>query len=137
MVTWGSSDGAPTGGQYCTFRIDGGSLRTEHGDGNLRGNTLCNDGQWHHGAVTVVEGGNLRVPQTLLYIDGQADTTFSGSDNVYNVTADADVSIGRRASHDDRYFQGSIDEVRIYDRALTAEDVAWLAGRVNPFDKPF
>ena len=137
MVAWGSADGAAIGGQYLTFRIDGGRLRSEHGNGNLRGNTYVNDGEWHHGALTVVEGGNLRVPQTLLYVDGQEDTTFSGSDNIYNITADADVSIGRRASHEDRYFPGSIDEVRIYDRVLTEEEIAWLAGRTKPFDKPF
>ncbi len=136
MVTWGSADGGPVGGQYSTFRLDGGSLRAEHGDGNLRGNTTVNDGQWHHAALVVVEGGNLRVPQTMLYVDGVADGTFSGSDNLYNVTADADVNIGRRSSHGDRYFPGSIDEVRIYDRALTDAEIAWLAGRTQAFDKP-
>jgi hypothetical protein len=136
MVTWGSATGTPVGGQYMTFRVESGSLRTEHGDGNLRGNTICNDGEWHHGALTVQGGANLRGPQTMLYIDGQADGTFSGSDNVYNVTADADVSIGRRASHADRYFPGSLDEVRIYDRMLSAGEVAGLAGRTRPFDRP-
>jgi len=136
MVTWGSADGAPDGGQYMTFRVEAGNLRTEHGDGNIRGNTPCNDGEWHHGALTVVEGASLRVPQTMLYIDGQADGINSGSDNVYNVTADADVNIGQRASHADRWFPGLLDEVRIYDRALSAGEVAALAGRTLPFDKP-
>jgi hypothetical protein len=137
MVTWGSSDDAPVGGQYCTFRVNEATLRAEHGDGNIRGNTLINDGEWHHVALTVVEGGNLRVPNTLLYVDGQPDSIFSGSDNIYNLTADADVNIGRRASHEDRYLIGSIDDTRIYDRVLSPEEVAWFAGRIEPFDKPF
>jgi len=139
MVSWGSGDGTPIGGQYLTFRIDGGRLRSEHGDGNIRGNTYVDDGNWHHCALTVVEGGNLRVPSTILYVDGQADTVLSGSgsDNIYNITADADVSIGRQAHNDVRYIIGSIDDVRIYDRVLTAEEVAWLAGRNQPFDMPF
>ncbi len=33
------------------------------------------------------------------------------------------VDVGRRPSVDDRYFIGQIDEVRIYDRALTQEEV--------------
>ncbi len=136
MVTWGSADGTPDGGQYMTFRIEAGNLRAEHGDGNLRGNTTCNDGEWHHGALTVVEGANLRVPQTMLYIDGQADGVNSGSDNVYNVTADADLNIGQRASHLDRWFTGLLDEVMIYDRVLSAGEVAALAGRTLPFDQP-
>ncbi|MCH8219584.1 MAG: LamG domain-containing protein, partial [Planctomycetes bacterium] len=135
MVTWGSRDAAPVGGQYSTFRLNGGSLRAEHGNGNLRGNTTVNDGEWHHAALTVIEGGNLRDGQTTLYVDGRADSTFSGSGNIYNLTAEASVSIGRRASHEDRYFFGSIDEVAIYDRHLSAAEVAWLAGRTAPFDR--
>lgn len=137
MVTWGSSDDAPIGGQYCTFRINESTLRAEHGNGNIRGNTPLDDGQWHHVALTVVEGGNLLVPNTLLYVDGQQDSVFSGSANIYNLTADADVNIGRRSSHEDRYLAGSIDDVRIYDRVLSPEEIAWLAGRVEPFDKAF
>jgi len=137
MVSWGSSDGAPIGGQYCTFWIDGGRLRAEHGDGNIKGETSVSDGQWHHAVLTVVEGGNLRVPNNILYVDGQQDTVSSGSDNIYNITADADVNIGRRASHEDRYFIGSIDDARIYNRVLSKEEIVWLGGRTTPFDKPF
>ena len=34
-------------------------------------------------------------------------------------------------------FQGIIDDVRIYTRALSADEVAWLGGVTEPFDKPF
>ena len=119
------------------FRIDGGRLRSEHGNGNLRGNTYVNDGEWHHCALTAVEGANLLVPQTMLYVDGLPDTVFSGSGNIYNVTADADVSIGREPAHDRRYINGTIDDVRIYDRALLQEEISWLAGRTMSFDEPF
>jgi len=137
MVSWGSGDGTPVGGQYLTFRIDGGRLRSEHGDGNLRGNTYVDDGEWHHCALTVVEGGNLRVPNTILYVDGQEDTVFSGSDNIYNLTADANVSIGRQAHSDDRFFDGIIDDVRIYNAVLSEAEVAYLglsAHRANLYE---
>ena len=94
-------------------------------------------GTRRHAALVVSEGANLRVPATRLYVDGVQDTTFSGPDNIYNVTADADVAIGRRAAQGDRYFPGTIDDVRIYDRVLIEEEIAWLAGRIKPFDKPF
>ena len=29
------------------------------------------------------------------------------------------------------------EDVRIYDRALSQDEIAWLAGRTKPFDKPF
>jgi len=136
VLSWGSSDETPIGGQYMTLRITADRLRATHGNGNLQGTTTLTDGQWHHVAVTVMSGANLRVPQTVLYVDGMADGTAGGSDNLFNITAEADVNIGRRASHEDRTFAGSLDELRIYDYALSAEEVAWLAGRTQPFDRP-
>ncbi|MCH7559151.1 MAG: hypothetical protein IIB56_17100, partial [Planctomycetes bacterium] len=38
---------------------------------------------------------------------------------------------------DDRFFMGLIDDVRIYDYALSDAEIAWLAGVTKPFDKPF
>jgi len=122
MVTWGTSAGQ----QRLTWRVHEGRLRTEHASGNLRGNTYVNDGEWHHGALVVTEGANLRVPATLLYVDGVEDTTFSGSDNTYNLTANVDVRIGMSGPQGGRYWPGSIDDVRIYDKVLTVEDIAQI-----------
>ena len=137
LVCWGSSDGAGVGGQYQNFRIDGGSLRAEHGNGNYRGATIVNDGEWHHVAQTVVEGANLQPPQTQLYVDGLKDTKLaSGNDgNIYNLTEDADVGIGVRASHGDRLLSGAFDDVRIYSRTLEIAEIRTLAGVAElPYD---
>jgi len=40
-------------------------------------------------------------------------------------------------SAEEELFGGLMDDVRIYDRALTPEEAAGLAGRTMPFDKPF
>ena len=119
MVTWGNNVGT----ERLSWRVHEGRLRTEHGSGNLRGNTFCNDGEWHFGALVVNEGANLRVPNTLLYLDGVEDTTFSGSGNLYNLQASADVSIGRRADNSSRYWIGGIDDVAIFSHALSPEDI--------------
>ncbi|NLH44305.1 MAG: LamG domain-containing protein, partial [Planctomycetes bacterium] len=37
----------------------------------------------------------------------------------------------------DYFFQGMIDDVRIYNRALSAEEAAGLAGVTTPLHKPF
>ena len=136
MVTWGESSPA---GHRMTFRIDAGRLRTEHGDGNIQGDITCNDGQWHHAAVTIARGAAVSTPGAGLWLDGAFDVRAStdGDLDPYLLTAGADVSIGRRADNDSRYLPGTIDEVRIYDRMLTREEIAWLAGRTKPFDKPF
>jgi len=84
----------------------------------------------------VSEGANLRTPATLLYLDGQPDSTSGGSDNPLELAADVDAGIGMRATKGDRFFTGLIDEVVIYDRALTGEELLWLAGRTAPIHKP-
>jgi hypothetical protein len=72
-----------------------------------------------------------------IYVDGQDDTQESTDEDAFNIVADWDVTIGYRPSQSDRFFNGQIDDVRIYDRALSQEEMAWLGGRTMPFDKPF
>ena len=134
IVGWGPD----VSGERFGFRVDLGRLRAEHAGGNVQGDTSVNDGGWHHVAVTVQENVTISYPDVILYLDGADDTRpTTDADPVFNITAAEDVSIGRRPSVDDRYFIGQIDDVRIYDRALTQEEVTWLAGRIEPFDKPF
>ena len=139
MVTWGLQGS----GTRLTWRIHEGRLRTEHNAGNLRGNTYVNDGEWHHVALVVNEGANLRPETTQLYVDGLEDSYFSGGDTTFKLTADSDVRIGMSGPHeaagvaDVRYFLGTLDEIRIYDRALSAPEIAGLAGKTKPIHIPF
>ena len=129
LVNWGSSDGTGVGGQYQNLRIDGGRLRAEHGNGRFRGAAMVNDGEWHHVAMTVAQGADLWPPGTQLYVDGVEDTEGAdtvNAQNIWNLTEDADVGIGVRASHTDRFLAGMFDDVRIYDRELGAEEVRIL-----------
>ena len=34
-------------------------------------------------------------------------------------------------------FNGALDEIRLYNRPLSPEEVAWLAGKTEPFSQPF
>jgi hypothetical protein len=119
------------------FRLGGGRLRVEHGNGNLQGNTVLADGQWHHVAVTVTENAPLSYPAVKLYLDGNDDSRTTIDPDTFNIVANIDVNIGRRGTNNDRLFLGSLDEVRIYDRVLSQEEIAGLAGRTKPFDKSF
>jgi len=137
LVNWGSSDGTGVGGQYQNFRVNGGRLRAEHGNGRYRGATVFNDGEWHHVAMAVAEGADLNPPGTQLYVDGRKDTLGDdtvNSQNIWNLTEDADVGIGVRASHTDRFFSGMFDDVRIYDRTLAHVEIRGLMGLFTAFD---
>jgi hypothetical protein len=96
------------------------------------------DGGWHHVAVTVQENATISYPDVILYLDGTDDTRPTiNTDPVFDLTAAEDVRIGSRPAGNDRFFMGQIDDVRIYDRALSPEEIAGSAGRIEPFDKPF
>jgi len=133
IMGWGPN----VGSQRFGFRIDGGRLRTEHGNGNIQGDTVMNDGTWHHVAVTIQPNATVSYPDVQLWLDGQDDTRRTTDPDAYDLAADPDVSIGRRPANDDRYYIGLIDELYIYDRALSPAEIAGLAGISTPFDKAF
>ena len=94
----------------------------------LTGTAVVTDGSWHHvAAVREGAGGQLR-----LYLDG-AEAATPIADAGYNIAGDADTNaaIGTGLSGDTgtrwEPFVGEIDEVAIFDRALTQTEVEALA----------
>jgi len=82
---------------------------------------------WQHVAMTYDHAGDRLVH---LYINGAEVTYDAQSMGGGSLASDAssDVNIGRRSVSADRHFEGQIDGARIYDRALTAQEVATLPG---------
>ena len=77
-----------------------------------------NDGQWHH-IVGVYDGAKL-----CLYVDGRLDNSVEVSKSID--TNDAPVCIGGHSEKGERCWNGLIDEVRIYDYALSQNEIAAL-----------
>jgi RHS repeat-associated protein len=76
------------------------------------------DGSWHH-AVTTYDGAMLRV-----YVDGVERASLATTATPYFVNDPAHgAAIGRDGNGTVFYFNGSIDEVAVYPRALTASEV--------------
>jgi hypothetical protein len=82
------------------------------------------DGAWHHLAA-VVSATTLRV-----YVDGVEGCQEPNADPLAYDQSD-DLWVGRHPTSDNYDFNGDIDEVRIYRRALDAAEVATLAVRVQ------
>ena len=86
-----------------------------------------NDGNWHN-VVHVVDTSGLT---STLYIDGsQIGSSVSISSNSWNGAATQKVTIGALyytvGSFYQAFFNGSIDQIRIYDSALSAANVTKL-----------
>ncbi|MFA5863340.1 MAG: LamG-like jellyroll fold domain-containing protein [Phycisphaerae bacterium] len=74
-------------------------------------------GAWHHAAYTKSGSTNT------LYIDGSPVNTSTTSTNTASATT---INAGRTASGA-YYWPGKLDEIRIYNRALSATEIAALA----------
>ena len=98
------------------------------------------DGQWHHIAVTVVRnstnGGSF-------YVDGVSVLQFDPTSEQGDLTTTAPLCIG---NHSDpsyyAFFDGLIDELSIYNRALSSNEIAGIysagsAGKCVSSQPPF
>ncbi len=83
------------------------------------------DLEWHHLAATY-DGTTIAWYGDGLFVAGEA-WTLDTQDNV---------QMGKRGHAAGGNFPGMIDEVRIYNKALSAEEIAWLAGRRLPVHLP-
>ncbi len=128
-----------SGGNYFGFglvRHTGNAFRLWVGDGTddlaksaVSSDTPYIDSEWHH--VVGVRAGRTN----RLYIDGVQQTATSVTGFVPSTDF---FHLGRQYSHlDDRYLRGAMDDVRVYDRALSAEEIAGLAGLTVQRHKPF
>ncbi|MFP4242601.1 MAG: LamG domain-containing protein [Chitinispirillaceae bacterium] len=87
-------------------------------DGLSTDTTEINDNDWHHTAV-VRESGTVKI-----YVDGKISYSyfFDG-----DVTTDRDLIIGKHGTKMQNYFEGDLDEIGIYNRSLTEEEIISLA----------
>lgn len=86
--------------------------------GDLLGMINVADGEWHH--VAGVHDGD----STLVFVDGVLDASIQSSPNIS--VNDYPVLIGANAQASSRLFHGLIDDVRIYDRALSIDELREL-----------
>ena len=87
----------------------------------LNGQTEVPAGQWHQ-VVAVYDGKNLS-----LYVDGKLDGTQAWAGGIGK--NDFNVLIGENAQQKGRFFDGLIDDVRVYNYALAGSDIARLAAQ--------
>ncbi|MFC1806108.1 LamG-like jellyroll fold domain-containing protein [Planctomycetota bacterium] len=127
IVSWGQDAGE----KKWVFRVQSGNgtkgaIRIEVNGGYKVGTTAVNDGRWHHVALVWENDGTPNVTDAVLYVDGLADGFSAQLSKAINTASSADVRIGQDQSN--RYLAGVVDDVLIYNSALTAADVAQLAG---------
>jgi hypothetical protein len=106
----------------------GWTVTTNAGQINLASQTRVDDGHWHHVAGVFDHG------QATIYVDGIMDATKTTGQTIgrgnrrygfLGVGSKADRYDGTKAQGG--HFAGDMDDVRIYSRALTDDEIAQLA----------
>jgi hypothetical protein len=119
IMSWGLN----TTGNKWRMRSDAtGGLRIEVNGGYHYGVTNIADGRWHHVAVTFEDDGTPDVVDTLLFVDGQPETTLASQETAIDTETGGVVRIGKSPYHTSGFI-GVIDDARIYDKVLTVEEI--------------
>ncbi len=123
-----------TVGEGATTGHIGLSLDDDATKVNTGGDTLVADDLWHH-VVTQREGQSIRI-----YVDGMLDGSNDTLPDGYSLDTSAfnayigtidDSRMDPPGPAPDRSFDGLIDEVAVYARALSADEIAGMAGTAS------
>lgn len=91
--------------------------------------SVVEDGNWHHIAFTYAAGAAMSA--TKFYIDGELSSGTIGGTSTslsFNTTLDK-ISIGSTKAYGQKWFDGGgIDDLRVYDYALTATEIKTIYG---------
>ncbi|MET1255731.1 LamG-like jellyroll fold domain-containing protein [Aliikangiella maris] len=89
---------------------------------------LTNTSKWYHTAG-VYDGSKVKI-----YVDGQLESSVDYSDEVRTI-AGAYSLIGFNPTA--QYWYGNIDELKLFDRALSGAEIRDLAGSITQFEDDF
>lgn len=119
--------GERTAGKKFNLRLDEiGRVRSEVQNGYALSAGTLTANVWNHVAVTF-EGTTVN-EGLKIYINGVEHDYAATGDQVVDTGTEFDVRFGARYDADARFFDGNMDDFGIWNRALTPEEIATLAG---------
>ena len=123
ILAWGTN----TAGQMFNLMVADNNVRIEGGASSLLSvDGTIEDNKWHHIAYTFDPTDGNTLSAGKIYIDGELQTNVSGFNHtatVLNTVPLEDVRIGDAQYNANYYFQGGLDDIRIYDRAITEQEI--------------
>lgn len=127
IMDWGNTS---TGGRWGFVMRNTGYLAVYLGGANVTGSFAVNDGKWHHVAVSTDPSAGTAVS---FYIDGVLKETKSLPASLTTLSTVGDEIYVGATKAMNSYFVGTIDEVRIWDRARADYEIALnYACQLNP-----
>jgi len=136
----------PTGGDNNAMRYDaagstgGGtgllkmSVVSTEDNQQLESSSNLQTNAWQHCAMVWSSGEQLK-----FYVNGMPDSPSANSGATTGVTTDFEKLLLGKGGKDEGAgdgWDGLIDDLRIYDHAISDAEIAGLAGMTKPYDKP-
>lgn len=104
-----------------TLKLDKINFKTESGPVPAMASDLAIEiSNWYH-VCAVYDGSSARI-----YINGQLSAEEIASGNLSTSSANLYIGCNTPSGTDDRWFDGKIDDVRIYNRALSETEIQQL-----------
>ncbi|HUU19821.1 MAG TPA: LamG domain-containing protein, partial [Sedimentisphaerales bacterium] len=125
-----TSDAGPTTHWSHQLRIQSSGVFEHYAwDGSERivlGTSVIKAGTWYSLVLVATNNGDVR-----LYVNGQEEGTAT---TIGTLWADGDrFLVGSNSGHGMGWFEGVVDDLRIYDKVLSAAEIAKLASRPEAF----
>jgi len=135
IISWGNN----SVGEKWLFSTTGvgsrseptGVLRLNVFSGYITGSKKVTNDQWHHIAAVLENDGMVDVSDVMLYIDGEPDTLTKVVPQAIHTTIGTNVRIGFSSDGTDSFFKGSIDSVRIYERAVSGTEIRDISREIQ------
>ena len=118
------------GGYYLCTR--GSDYMFQVNDGTQVISGTRENGVWQFVVITVQSDGTGQI-----YINGVASGSSQNVGNLAGITTTVDARIGNRAGATDRSFDGLIDELAIWNRALSTTEITQLYNNGSGLTYPF
>lgn len=125
LVSWGTG---ATGTRFDTRLNTAGvdQLRTEVAGSGSNATTSISTGEWHHCTVIFNPVLGTTIGDALFYVDGNLDALTVQGGTTVNTGASNGVRIGGARTFAARAVTGKMDDIRIYDRALSEDEIRAL-----------
>ncbi|MBN1846627.1 MAG: lamin tail domain-containing protein [Sedimentisphaerales bacterium] len=131
IISWGDTSGPGRKWWLSVQDEDAvGSLKLGVWYGSIIGTTNIRDGQWHHVAAVLEDDGTANVDEVRLYVDGTLEEISNVYPQAIDTAAGTNVLLG--TSELAWQFAGLLDDVCLYDLALSSEEIAALAALAVP-----
>jgi hypothetical protein len=140
VLGWGSNVCGPNGiakGFYCAFNIGANGISLDANESGVTFDTPnpVSDNNWHH-YVYVKESNSTTTGQIKIYQDGILMTQVVNSyisNGTINTTSETNLTFGKKTFTcvPDRFFTGFSDDIGIWNRAITSQEISDLYNAIN------